>query len=133
MLIVVWCMIKENKYILLSLYKSGEYITTEVCCLYHSTSHNFIYSTLRFCSQKKVAAGTLVLAPRLASNLTYKELWQQNEVKGILGDGNTGNRLIVVHAVSEASKYSPTQTEQINAICCCSNSESWLQVRINEW
>jgi len=38
-------------------------------------------------------------------------------VKGILADGNTGNRLIVVHAVSEASKYNPhkhnTQTQYI--------------------
>lgn len=46
-------MIKEKKYILLSLHKSGEYITTEVCCLYHSTSHNFIYSTLCFLLSKE--------------------------------------------------------------------------------
>jgi len=102
---------KGKKYMLLSLHKSGEYITTEEGCLYRSTSHNFIYSTLHFCSQKKkLAAGIPVLAPWLASNLTYKKFWQQNEVKGILADGNTGNRLIVVHAVSEASKYSPHNT-----------------------
>jgi hypothetical protein len=48
-----------------------------------SLSLNF-YSTLHFCSQKKkVAAGTLVLSPVLASNLTYKKFWQKNEVKGI--------------------------------------------------
>jgi 5-deoxy-D-glucuronate isomerase len=49
----------------------------------------------------------IVLAPWLARNLTYKKFWQKNEVKGILADGNTGNRLIVVHVVSEAGKYSP--------------------------
>jgi hypothetical protein len=89
---------------LLSLHKSGEYITTEEGCLYRSTSHNFIYSTLHFCSQKKkLAAGIPVLAPWLASNLTYKKFWQQNEVKGILADGNTGNRLVVSQASSEDS------------------------------
>jgi hypothetical protein len=71
-------------------------------------SHNFIYSTLHFCSQKKkVAAGILVLAPQLESNLTHKKFWQKDEVKGVLADGNASNMLIVVHAVSEASKYSP--------------------------
>jgi len=70
---------KGKEYILFSLHKIGEYITTEEVCLYHSASYNFIYSTLHFCSQKKkVVAGTLVLAPWLASSLTYKKFLQKN-------------------------------------------------------